>query len=335
MIMLALQIPLRKAEQVKQELRKKKRLDTQYLPQKQDGFLLLPVIRPFPTRFSLVRVRGQKVRKQDKKEELKKMLTPKERERVKRSFDMVGNIAILEIPHDLVKKQHAIAKVFLKHNNITTVLKKKAGHTGTYRTQPMVWLAGKKTTKTLHKENGVVLEVDVAKVYFSVRLSEERKRIALRITKGERVLVMFSGCAPYPIVFSKNTPAAEVYGIEINPVGHRLGLANVKRNKATNVTLYCGDVRKVVPKIGLSFDRIVMPLPKQANHFLDLALTHAGPGAWIHLYSFQHKDHLNKIRQMVRQACKKHQRACTISQVRKVGQQSPHTYRVCADIHLE
>jgi tRNA G37 N-methylase Trm5 len=60
---------------------------------------------------------------------------------------------------------------------------------------------------------------------------------------------MFSGCAPYPCVLSKNTKAKSIVGIEINPEGHRYGLGNLELNRLRNVALICGDVKKEVPRI--------------------------------------------------------------------------------------
>ena len=39
-----------------------------------------------------------------------------------------------------------------------------------------------------------------------------------------------------------------------------------------------GDVRDVVPKLKKKFDRILMPLPKSAEEFLDIALSASKKG---------------------------------------------------------
>lgn len=60
------------------------------------------------------------------KQLLKNKLSKKELLLVKRSFDQIGNIAQLEIPQELVKKEKLIAKTVLdSFNNIKTVVKKK------------------------------------------------------------------------------------------------------------------------------------------------------------------------------------------------------------------
>ena len=86
--------------------------------------------------------------------------------------------------------------------------------------------------------------MNVEKVYFSPRLSEERKRIFQQVKNNETILVMFSGIAVYPIVISKNTKAKAIVGIEINPIAHKYALENLKLNKISNVKLFLDDVKK-------------------------------------------------------------------------------------------
>ena len=194
----------------------------------------------------------------------------------------------------------------------------------------MVHLAGKRTTETIHRENGVRLKLDVERVYFSARTSTERKRVSDMVKPGERVLVMFSGCAPYPCVISKNSEAEMIVGVEINPEGHRYGLENVKMNRLDNVQLYCGDVRKVVPGLG-KFDRIVMPLPHTAEEFLDVALSASRSGTVIHFYTFLEEEGIPDV------GVKKFSDACADFKVlswNKCGQFSPNTFRVCIDLRI-
>ncbi len=175
-------------------------------------------------------------------------LSEKEMTRLKTAFDVVGDIAILEIDRGLRKQEKLIAKTLLGiHPHIKTAVRKAGSHTGKLRLQKMKHLAGKKTMETVHKENGVELALDIEKVYFSARQGTERLRIANVVKEGEEVLVLFSGCAPYPCVIAKNSKARKVYGIELNAIGHAYGVENAFRNRLGNVRLIQGDVRKIVP----------------------------------------------------------------------------------------
>lgn len=185
------------------------------------------------------------------KELLKDKLTQKELSLVPSSFDIVGSILIFsEFPEELIKKEKIIAEAFLKElKNIKTICKKTKVYSGIYRTPKLKIITGEKTKETIHKENGVLLKLDVEKVYFSTRLSNERLRIAKLVQPEEEILVMFSGCGVYPCVISKNSHAKHIYGIEINPIGHKYAQENLKLNKIKNIELYCGDVKRVLPDL--------------------------------------------------------------------------------------
>ncbi|MBU0461682.1 MAG: class I SAM-dependent methyltransferase family protein [Nanoarchaeota archaeon] len=267
------------------------------------------------------------------REIVKEKLTEEEFEKVKTAYDIVGSIAILEIPLELEKKEKLISELLLKsHNSIKTVVKKAGGHEGTFRVQKMVNLAGEETTETIHKENSIRLKLDIEKVYFSARLSTERKRIAEMVKPGEDILVMFSGCAPYPCVLARNTKAKHIAAIEINPYGHKYGVDNVALNRLKNVDLYMGDVKKIVPKLKQKFDRIIMPLPHTAEEFLDTAFLAAKKGTIIHLYDFlEEKDIPQKAIEKIGRACRQFKKKYKILNTVKCGQFSPRTYRICVD----
>ena len=269
------------------------------------------------------------------KDEVDKILSPEEKRLFKRAFDVVGDIAILEIDEELRHKEKEIAEALLRsQKNISAVVRKDGAHEGRFRLQRLKHLAGEKKKETMHKENNVRLLLNPEKVYFSARLATERKRIAELVEEGEHVLVMFSGCGPYLVVIAKNTPAKEVIGIEENPAAHEYAEENVKLNKLSNITLYQGDVRKVISSWlerpqgkKTAFDRILMPLPKSAEEFLDTALAVAKKGTIIHMYDFLHEDDFHLAEEKVRKLCPK----AKILGLTRCGQQSARTYRVCID----
>ena len=269
------------------------------------------------------------------KEVLSKILTEEEMSIAKTAYDHLGEIAIIEVPESLRFKEELIAKSLLDSNPlIKTVLRKDGIHDGVFRAQKMKFLAGKNTKIAEYRENGCVLEVNVEEVYFSARLSTERKRISEQIKNGEDVLVMFSGAGPYPCVFCKKSPAKSIVGVEINPAGHEFGLKNCERNKCTKVELFCGDVRSVVPSLNKTFDRIVMPLPKTAEEFLDVAIPVARTNAIIHLYAFYHEDEFYKAKEEIERYCNRFGRRFEILDSVKAGQHAPRTWRICVDFKL-
>tara|TARA_Y100000034_G_scaffold20236_3_gene23099 strand:- start:1968 stop:2999 length:1032 start_codon:yes stop_codon:yes gene_type:complete len=341
--MITIKIPIKKTEQVKKFLIQNNILDQDYRFNKDNKFMYLPTKNYTKTKqkFKFIKKSNKKLQKKSNKpttlkQALERKLTKKQLSHLKTAHDTIGNIAILEIDKELVKKQKLIAQTLLKINkNIKTVLKKSGEHTGVFRTQKLKYLAGIKTKIATYKENNVILKLDVEKVYFSVRLATERKRIMKQIKKNEEVLVMFSGCGPYPLTIAKNTQAKHITAIEINPTAHKYALENIKLNKINNITALKGDVKKQMPKLKTKFDRILMPLPKSAEDFLYLALKAIKPKGIIHFYDFLNDKDIPKAAiQKIKKACTKEKKKYKIIRHNKCGQFSPHTYRICVDFKV-
>ena len=244
------------------------------------------------------------------------------------SYDVVGNIAILQ---EKTKNPKKIAQALLKNfKNIKTVVVKTGIHHGKFRLQKTKILAGKKTKTTTHKENGCIFKLNIDKTYFSPRLGSERLRIAELVKKDEYVLVMFSGIAVYPINIAKHSKPKEIYSIEINPSAHKFAEENLKLNKISNVKLFLGDVKKVLPRIKNKFDRIIMPLPSDAESYLELAIKKLNKNGIIHFYDFQEEKNIPKNSiEKIKKHCKP-----KILRAEKVCQYSPRKYSICVDFIL-
>ena len=145
------------------------------------------------------------------KELMKDELSAEELGLLKRSFDQIGTIAQLEIPDELKGKEDIIAqKIIATYKNIKTVVKKEDITLGEYRIRPVKILAGEMTTITLHKENGIFLNLDLNKVFFTPRLSGERLRVLKLIKRNDFVADLFCGVGPYAILIAKYSKAKKV-----------------------------------------------------------------------------------------------------------------------------
>ena len=247
------------------------------------------------------------------KEALRSRLNKKELLFLPRAFDIIGNIAILDIPSGLKKKEKIIAESLLKlQKNIKTVLKKAGKVSGRLRKRKLVWIAGEKIKETVHVESGCKFKLDVENCYFSPRLGADRLEISKQVKQGEKVLVMFGGIAPYAIVIAKNSKPKIVYSIELSRTASRYATENVRLNKSSNVVIIQGDVKKILPKLKgkLKFDRIIMARPQLKENFLLDALKVAHEGSIIHFYDFLKEEKmpdaaLEKISQAVETISKK------------------------------
>ena len=152
--------------------------------------------------------------------------------------------------------------------------------------------------------------------------------------KGESVLVMFSGIAPYCCVIAKNKPVKEVYGIEINKDAYKYAIENIALNKLGNVKLFLGDVKMVIPTLDKKFDRIIMPHPKGGEDFLNEALNAVKKNGIIHFYDFLREDEFSLIRKKVKQACLRKRKRYKILRLVKCGKYGPRIYRICIDFKI-
>ncbi len=267
-----------------------------------------------------------------------KILQNRELELVPSAFDIIGDIAILEIDDDVKKIEKEIAKAILEvHNNIKTVVKKASEHEGEFRIQKTKHLAGKRNKITTHRESGINLKLNIDEVYFSPRSGNERLRIAKQVRKGENILVMFSGIAPFNLVIAKNSSAKKSVGIEKNPKGHKYAIESLNSNKSiksmNKMELIKGDVKKEIPKLAkkrIKFDRIIMPLPRIAKDFLNDALKVSKKGTIIHLYGFPETE---KLKEYITEVLKTHKRLKLIS-ANMCGTFSPKVSRVCYDLRV-
>jgi tRNA (guanine37-N1)-methyltransferase len=269
------------------------------------------------------------------KEAVKDILLEEEIAYLRKSYDTVGDIAILEIPDELVHKEKEIANALLSINKTIKVVCKKAGiHDGEFRTQPLEILAGENRKEAEYKENNCILYINPEESYFSPRLSTERKRIMELVKEGEEILVMFSGVSPYPCVLGKNTKAKEIVAIEKNPLAHEYAIKNIAKNKLKNVFLFNGDVKDIVPNLNRKFDRILMPLPKSAEDFLDYAIPYIKEKGILHFYDFLNESEFNLAENKIFDACKRFNRNAKIIKINKCGQHAPRVFRICVDSEI-
>jgi len=205
--------------------------------------------------------------------------------RISSGVDVVGDIAIVRLTDFGAKEKLKVARALLDQlKNVKVVMEQEGGIGGEFRLRKLRHLAGERRTLTVHRENGCAFKVDVARCYFSPRLSTERLRIAEQVRKEERVLNMFAGVGPYSIPISK-LAGAEVTSCELNGLAAKLHLENNRENKVERlVKVLHADAAELPGLVKGRFDRVIMPLPSEADRFLQTALELAKRGGLIHYY---------------------------------------------------
>ncbi len=333
-----LKIEKQKAESMRKMLLSKGLLDTTHEVSHDSLFVYFPVTGKPQGKFSYVQkaLKKRAMKPFSLKEALANKLTAAELDSLVSSFDIIGSIAIIEVPDSLQKHEKEIAKaVMAVHHSVKTVAKKLSAMEGVYRVRRLKVIAGKRTLQTEYHENGVRMRLDVGKVYFSPRLATERKRIAELVRPGERVLVMFAGVGPFALVIAKKQPTAKIAAIELNPAAVKYMKRNVKLNKMANVAAIKGDVRALSKKYAHWAGRIAMPLPHSADRFLDCAFLAAAPGCTIHFYSISHEGNpFGEAEAKVKEEAKKAGRKVAILNRHIVRPYAPHVVQTVLDFSV-
>jgi len=210
--------------------------------------------------------------------------------KVPQAFDIIGDIVVIDIPPQLKAYQSLIGEAILQiQKNVKTVLCKAGDISGIFRVRDYDYIAGENKTKTIHKEFGCQYHVDIAKAYFSPRLSHEHERVATLVQNGETVADLFAGVGPFSVLIGKRNPTAKVYAVDLNPDAVELLYMNVRVNRVeNNVSPILADAREIAStKLKGSADRVIMNLPETAIDFVDAACNAIkSQGGEAHFYSF-------------------------------------------------
>lgn len=268
---------------------------------------------------------------------LSNILSSDEVSQVYSAFDQIGDIVIIKIPNELMPKKKFIADTILAHvKSAKAVFAQVSPVGGDYRVRNLEFIAGENRTITEYKEHGCRFRVDVAKTYFSPRLSTERLRIANMVGEGETIVNMFAGVGTYSILMARMNKTCKVYSIDSNAVAAELCEANAKLNKVQDrVVSIHGDAGEVIKdKLAGQADRVLMPLPESAKEFVDsavLALKKKGVVHYfIHIRADNKKTSKNLGLQDAHKAFVKYNHI--VQQVRVVRGVGPRIYQIVADV---
>jgi len=264
------------------------------------------------------------------KDYLKGRIDTQKIDEIRGSFDIIGNIVILEIPEDLEGFKDLIGEATLKFTKRKAVFRKKSEIKGVIRTRELEHLAGEDISEAIHQEFGCRLMLDIKKVFFSPRLATERKRVADSVKNGEIIVDMFAGVGPFPILIAKSHDV-KIYAIDINPEAYRYMQKNIKLNKVQDKIIpILGDVREVLSDKNIKADRIIMNLPGSAFEFLGTAMNSIKDGGIIHYYEFS-EDFENPVERIKKAV---YPRKVEILDKRKVRSKSPGKWHVVVDARI-
>ncbi|HEU0050196.1 MAG TPA: class I SAM-dependent methyltransferase family protein [Nitrososphaera sp.] len=273
------------------------------------------------------------------KQVLGSTLTPEETAQVYSAFDQIGDIVIIKIPDELMPKKKLIADAILANvKTAKTVFAQVSPVRGDYRVRDLELIAGENRTITEYKEHACRFKVDVAKTYFSPRLSTERQRIAGMVGENETIVNMFAGVGTYSVVIAKANKTCRVYSIDSNSAASELDRINAKLNKVQDrVFSICGDAVEVIrDSLAGQADRVLMPLPERAKEFVDSAVLALKEKGIVHYFAHIKADGKRASQEMGLKVthetfAKYDHHILGVRVVREVG---PRMFQIVADVSV-
>jgi tRNA (guanine37-N1)-methyltransferase len=260
---------------------------------------------------------------------------------IPRAIDFIGKIAIVDVPFELAKYRKDIGEAILKtHKQTQTVLAKSGSIKGIYRLREFEFIAGNKKTTTIHTEFGCKYYLDIAKTYFSPRLSTEHNRVASNVNENEIIVDLFAGIGPFSILIAKKHKNVKVYAIDINSEAVVFLKRNIVMNRVEKQVIpILGDARKILQEKPLQkADRVIMNLPETSFDYLDVACKALKKeGGIIHYYSFVNSsDQINSTKfRLTKEVTKNKRQIKKILSIKKVREVSPYTFQVVIDAQIQ
>ncbi len=281
----AVRVPRKKAEQARRILARMGLIVPHLRPYADRDTVTFPVRDP---REALQALRARGVEAQL----VKARFEPRERgpgrlEGPVKGYVVVGDIAVFsktrEVPFEAYE---AAARALLEAQPRIRAAWLKTETSGEERVPRLIHLAGEERTRTVAREYGIPLAVDLAKAYYNPRLSGEHRRIAEQTRDGERVLDMFAGIGGFALHIGVLREALVVAN-DINP--HALDLAaeslemNKKRLKGRVVVLQ-GDSAVLGELLEPVFNRVILNLPSKSPQYARVACSLTRRKGYHHYY---------------------------------------------------
>jgi len=265
--------------------------------------------------FEIIKLKAEKRENYEHRtleEALKGQISKNYYDLIPHSYDIIGEIAIIEFKNNekMKKKRkvkNKIAKAIIQVNkNVKSVYEKKSKVRGAFRLRKMAHLAGLKGTETLHKENDCIFKLDIIRTFFTPRLNHERLLVSKsNIEKGERIADLFAGVGTFSVQIAK-LHDVKIYAFDINPYAYKYLKENIKINNLKgsiipfniNIKKLINPPNQIEIQLRNKIDRIIMNFPEDSLRFLDVACNLIKEeGGIIHNYQFSEKP--NSIKKAI------------------------------------
>ena len=198
-----------------------------------------------------------------------------------RGWFILGEVIIVKIHPRLRDYESHIGDALLHYYPRCTTVLADEGISGQLR-QPVRRTIIGNSSRTTHKENGVVFHLDARRVMFSPGNLKERMRMS-RLGKGEMVVDMFAGIGYFSIPMAVHSRPRRILAIELNPQSYQFLCQNIEANCVQNIVQpILGDCAVETPR-GIA-DRVLMGMVQVTNRYLETGIAALKPGGILHYH---------------------------------------------------
>jgi tRNA (guanine37-N1)-methyltransferase len=201
-----------------------------------------------------------------------------------RAFDVVGDIVLMRIPDELWERRGTIGAALLAFVPGARLVGADRGVHGEERTRELEPIAGSGGWTTRHRENGIEVDVDLARAYFSPRLAREHARVADSVATGDRVYDLCCGVGPFALTIARDGRAREVTAVDANPVAVTL-LRSASERQRFPSPIRALEARVEEFAVGAPpAPCVILNLPHQGIKYLPSVARSVAPRGRLHYY---------------------------------------------------
>jgi tRNA (guanine37-N1)-methyltransferase len=268
----ALIVPRGRGEQLRRSLLDDGLLRTDLEILREGDQLALPLVegRAVPEGMGVVAEREFQVVHSSGPSDYRELISvaPEELARLPRSFDVVGDVVLVRIPEEMAGRAREIGEALLAFVPGARIVGADRGVHGPERRRSLEVIAGTGDWRTRHRENGIEIEVDLERAYFSPRLAREHARVAAEVERGDRVYDLCCGVGPFALTVARDRRAGEITAVDSNPAAIELLRASVARQKnASHVSARTGQVEEFAASAE-PVERVILNLPHEGIKYL-------------------------------------------------------------------
>jgi tRNA (guanine37-N1)-methyltransferase len=201
-----------------------------------------------------------------------------------RSFDVVGDIVLVRIPDGLADRAPEIGRALLDFVPGARIVGADRGVRGPDRRRDLERIAGSGDWATRHRENGIEIDVDLARAYFSPRLAREHARVAEAVASGDRVYDLCCGVGPFALTIARDGRAAEVTAVDANPDALALLRSSAARLRGAPRIVTLEDRVEGFAPTAPPVERVIVNLPLEGIKYLPSVARTVGPGGRLYYY---------------------------------------------------